>query len=117
MTHQIEPKTLAELRQIDENLTAELCIESDEDNLLSNAVDALRGHPVTWDVPNARKKHPPYAQWYYWRNGEVMTAYTGGLALVITHKGGRKYHVFAVKAAGVGRCIYQPFVRSKQAAA
>lgn len=100
----------------DENLTAELCIESDEEYLLSNAVDALRGHPVTWDALNATKKRPPYAQWYCWRNGEVMTAYTGGLALLITHKGGRKYHVFAVKAAGVGRYIFQSFVRPKQAA-
>lgn len=101
----------------DENLTAELCIDSDEDNLLFHAAEALHGHPVTWDVPNARKKRPPYAEWRYWRNGEVMAAFTGGLALLITHKGGRHYHVFAVKSAGVPHLVLQPFVRPKQAAA
>lgn len=101
----------------DENLTAELCIVSDEEHLLYSAVDALRGHPVTWDVPNATKKRPPCVNWRWWRNGGVTAAFTGGIALTITHMGGRNYHVFAVKAAGVPHLVLPPFMKPKQAAA
>ena len=95
----------------DENLSVEYCFDSDADHLLSNAVDALRGHPVTWDVPNVRKKHPPCVEWRYWQNGAVTAAFTGGIALLITHMGDRNYHAYAVKSAGAPHLVLQPFKR------
>lgn len=50
-------------------------------------------------------------EWRYWQHGEVMAAFTSGLALLITHKGGRNYHAFAVKSAGAPHVMLQPFVR------
>ena len=95
----------------DENLSVEYCFDSDADHLLLNAVDALRGHPITLDLPNATKKRPPMAEWRYWQNGEVTAAFTGGLALLITHMGDQKYHAYAVKSAGAPLVILRPFMR------
>lgn len=50
-------------------------------------------------------------EWRYWQHGEAMAAFTSGLALLITHKGGRNYHAFAVKSAGAPHVMLQPFVR------